>query len=160
MDINSPEYDYFLNLSVVLTGYSRFHLLGTGFAESYFKTIQDIIGEEIFGELLNTFHHLELEKISESFFNDKFRAEILASEKLGPIARNIIKVWYMATWYALPTSWRDNYGTKPKDHTFIIDPQAYPEGLIWPTLGVNPPGAKGQGYATWSEPPLVSLHQG
>ncbi len=160
ININSPEFEYFLNFSVVLTGFSRFHLEGTGVANLYFETVRDIIGEELFGELLNIFHRLELEKNEESIFADKLRSEILASEKFGPLARNIIKVWYMATWYALPQSWRDVFGTKEKDGTFIISPQAYPEGLLWTAIGVNPPGAKGPGYGTWSEPPLVSLNQG
>ena len=160
MDINSPEFEYFLNFSVVLTGFSRFHLEGTGVATLYFETVRDVIGEEQFREFLNIFHHLELEKNEESIFADKLRSEILASEKFGPVARNIIKVWYMATWYALPQSWRDVFGTKEKDGTFIISPHAYPEGLLWSAIGVNPPGAKGQGYGTWSQPPLVSLNQG
>ena len=155
MDINAPEFmEYFLNLSVVLTGFSKFHLQGTGVATLYFETIRDIIGEDIFEELLTTFHKLEIEKTEK---NHESIIQILASEKFGPIARNIIKVWYMATWYTLPQSWRDVFGTKEKDGTFIISPHAYPEGLLWTAIGVNPPGAKGQGYGTWSEPPLVSL---
>jgi hypothetical protein len=155
MDINAPEFlDYFLNLSVVLTGFSKFHLQGTGLATLYFETIRDIIGGDIFAELLTSFHQLELEKQEN---NHESITQILASEKFGPIARNIIKVWYIATWYTLPQSWRDIYGTKEKDGTFIISPHAYPEGLLWTAIGVNPPGAKGQGYGTWSEPPLVSL---
>jgi hypothetical protein len=155
MDINAPEFmEYFLNLSVVLTGFSKFHLQGTGVATLYFETIRDIIGKDIFEELLTTFHKLELEKIEK---NHESITQILASEKFGPIGRNIIKVWYTATWYTLPQSWRDVFGTKEKDRTFIISPHAYPEGLLWTAIGVNPPGAKGQGYGTWSEPPLVSL---
>jgi hypothetical protein len=139
MDINAAEYrEYFLDISVALTGFSRFHLQGTGQATLYFDTIRDIIGGNIFGELLETF-------------------QILGSEKLGAIARNIIKLWYVATWYQLPQDWRDTFGTKANDKTFIPSPQAYPEGLLWPAIGVNPPGAKGLGYATWSEDPSVRL---
>ncbi|BAB77944.1 hypothetical protein ACN23B_07885 [Anabaena sp. FACHB-709] len=157
MDINTPEFrEYFLNLSVVLTGFSKFQLQGTGLATLYFENIRDIIGEDIFGELLTNFHKLEVEKTEKNHESIK---QILASEKFGPIARNIIKIWYIATWYALPQSWREVFGTKEKDGTFIISPQAYPEGLLWPAIGVNPPGAKGQGYGTWSEPPLVSLNK-
>lgn len=161
MDINAPEFmEYFLDFSVALTGFSRFHLQGTGQASLYFDTIKGIIGEDTFGELLQTFHRLDLEaqnKNDQSILTDRLRAFILASEKLGPIARNIIKLWYVATWYELPKDWQDVFATKEKDKTFIPSPQAYPEGLLWPTIGVNPPGAKGQGYGTWSEPPSVSL---
>src|SRR5919202_5989745 len=112
-NINSPEFlDYFLNFSVVLTGFSKFHLQGTGLANLYFETIRDVIGGEIFGELLTAFHQLEVEKKEND--HDAI-AQILASQKFGPIARNIIKVWYIAPWYALPQAWRDVYGIKEKD---------------------------------------------
>lgn len=150
MDINSTECrECFLDLSVALTGFSRFDLYGTGQVFLYFDTIRDVIGEKMFGDLLQTFHDLESE--------DKLRLEILGSEKFGPIARNIIKLWYVATWYKLPQEWRDVFGTKEKDKTFIPSPQAYPEGLLWPAIGTNPPGAKGPGYGSWSDPPSVSL---
>ncbi|HLO47399.1 MAG TPA: hypothetical protein VK211_03130 [Kamptonema sp.] len=161
MDINEPDFmEYFLDLSVALTGFSRFHLLGTGQASLYFETVRDIIGRDLFEELLQTFHRLDVKSQSyddESILNKGLRGEILGSEKLGPIARNIIKLWYVATWYQLPRAWRDVFGTKEKDEDFIPSPQAYPEGLLWPAIGVNPPGAKGLGYGTWSEPPSVSL---
>lgn len=151
----------FLEFSVVLTGFSQFHLQGTGQLSLYFDTIRDIIGEDMFWEVLQTFDQLHLpEKDSdnyESILNDELRSKILGSQKLGPIARNIIKLWYMSTWYPLPQEWRDVFGVREKDILFIPSPQAYPEGLLWPTIGVNPPGAKGPGYGTWSEPPSVSL---
>jgi hypothetical protein len=161
MDINaSASMESFLDLSVVLTGFSRFHLQGTGQASCYFTKIRDIIGEDLFEEVLRTFHRLKLEaqnSSDESILTNGIRSELLASEKLGPIVRNIIKLWYMATWYELPHDWRDAFGVKENDKTFIPSAQAYPEGLLWPTIGVNPPGAKAPGYATWSEPPSVSL---
>jgi len=161
MDINAPEFmEYFLDLSVVLTGFSRFHLQGTGQASLYFETVRDIIGGELFGELLQTFHRLDLEAQNnndESILTQGLRTEILGSEKIGPIARNIIKLWYVATWYELPQPEQNLCDPKENAKGFIPSPQAYPEGLLWPAIGVNPPGAKGQGYGTWSEPPLVSL---
>ena len=163
MDINaSASMESFLDFSVVLTGFSRFHLQGTGQTSLYFSTIRDIIGEDILGEVLQTFHRLKLEAQNsndESILTNGLRSDILGSEKLGPIARNIIKLWYMATWYELPQDWQDVFGAKENDKTFIPSPQAYPEGLLWPTIGVNPPGAKAPGYATWSEEPSVTLEE-
>jgi hypothetical protein len=159
MDINKPEFmEYFLDFSVVITGFSRFHLQGTGQASLYFDTIHKVIGSALLKELLETFHELERKATmndDESILTNGLRADIFGSEKLGPIARNIIKLWYVATWYQLPQSWRDAFGTKEKDGTFVADAQAYPEGLLWPTVGVNPPGAKAPGYGTWSYPPVI-----
>jgi hypothetical protein len=162
MDINTPEFrEYFLDFSVAITGFSKFHLRGTGQVSLYFETIRDIIGGEMFGELLQTFHDIK----TKAEFNDdqsiltlRLRTDILGSEKLGPIARNIIKLWYVATWYELPQDWRNVFGTKEKDQTKVASPEAYPEGLLWPTIGVNPPAAKAPGYATWSEAPSVTLY--
>lgn len=159
--IDKPEFiEYFLDFSVAVTGFSRLHLQGTGQASLYFDTIQSVIGSDLFGELLQTFHRLVVKAKSEkdeSILTQGLRSDILGSEKLGPIARNIIKLWYVATWYQLPKSWRESFGTKENDGTRIVSPQAYPEGLLWASIGVNPPAAKAPGYGTWSEPPLVSL---
>jgi hypothetical protein len=160
MDIDAPEFiEYFLDFSVVVTGFSRFQLYGTGQVSLYFETVRDVIGGDLFGDLLKTFHELDVKAKSsddESILTDELRSDILGSEKLGPIARNIIKLWYVATWYPLPQPWRDAFGTKAKDGHFVVSPHAYPEGLLWQSLGVNPPGAKGPGYGTWSNPPSVS----
>ena len=146
MGIDKPELmEYFLDFSVAITGFSKFNLQGTGQVDSYYDTVQKIIGDQMFEELLQTFHRLDVKAKAtddQSVLTKGLRSDILGSEKLGPIARNIIKLWYVATWYQLPQSWRETFGAKENDITFIVSPQAYPEGLLWPTLGVNPPAAK------------------
>lgn len=145
MNIDKPEFmGYFLDLSVAVTGFSRFHLQGTGQASLYFDTVRSIIGGEMFGELLQTFH-------------DRGVEAVLESGKLGPIARNILKLWYIATWEKLPPEWNKRFGTLTNDSTFIASPYAYTEGLVWTAIGVNPPAAKAPGYETWSNPPSVTL---
>lgn len=161
MNISQPELtEHFLDFSVAITGFSKFSLQGTDQASIYFATIQDIIGEDILEELLQTFSQLKVkaESVGDiSDFNKDLRSKILGSEKFGPIARNIIKLWYVATWYQLPASWQTTFGASENDKTFIVSPQAYPEGLLWPTLGVNPPAAKAPGYGTWSSYPTAKL---
>ena len=160
MSIETELMEYFLDFSVAVTGFSRFDLQGTGQASLYFDTLRRMIGDEILGDLLTTFHDLD-EKAKKEYkpaiLTEGLNSKILASGKLGPIARNIIKLWYMATWEQHPPEWRERFGVSPNDSTFIADPYAYPEGLLWRALGVNPPGAKAPGYGTWSEPPSVSL---
>lgn len=145
MDINTPEFmGYFLDFSVEVTGFSQFDLRGTGQTSLYFNTICGIIGSEMFGELL-------------SIFRDSGVEPILVSPKLGPIARNIIKLWYIATWEELPAVWHDLFGASINDSTFIVDPYAYPEGLVWKTIGATPPAANPHGYGSWSLPPSVKM---
>ncbi len=160
MSIETELMEYFLDFSVAVTGFSRFDLQGTGQAFLYFDTVRRMIGDEILGDLLRTFHELD-EKAQKEYkppiLTEGLNSKILASEKLGPIARNIIKLWYIATWYQLPDEWHKLYNTSQDDKDFIPSPQAYPEGLVWRAIGVNPPGAKAPGYGTWSEPPSVTF---
>ncbi len=143
MTIDDPKLmDYFLDFSVLATGYSRFHLLGTGQASLYFDTVRGVIGGEMFADFLETFNNHGVDWV-------------LGSAKFGPIARNIIKLWYIATWEELPLLWKIGFGDKINDGTFIASPHAYPEGLVWQTVGVNPPAAKAPGYETWKYRPII-----
>ncbi|QYX31282.1 hypothetical protein [Sphaerospermopsis torques-reginae] len=159
--MKTPEFvGYFLGLSAELTGFSRFDLEGTGQADLYFDTVLNTIGEQIFKELLETFHQLDKsakKKHNPTILSEGLREEILSSATLGPVARNIIKLWYTATWDKLPKSLESWYGINQQNSPFIPSPQSYAEGLVWKAVGVNPPGAKAPGYGTWSEPPSVSL---
>ena len=148
--------EYFLGFSAVITGFYKFYLRGTGQVDSYYDTVNNIIGTEMFEGLLITFHNLDLKAKAEgdnSVLNEGILRDILGSEKFGAISRNIIKLWYLGTWYELPTSWREKFGNKEKDINFVVSPQAYNEGLLWPTLSVNPRAAKAPGYGTWAEAP-------
>ncbi|NET34240.1 MAG: hypothetical protein F6K19_19820 [Cyanothece sp. SIO1E1] len=146
----------FLNLSVAITGFSEFHLQGTGQARLYCSKITDIIGTTIFSELLQTFRDLEVSANGDDAALDEgLRHKILSSEKFGPISRSIIKLWYVGTWYQLPAAWRERFGALEQDTTFVVSPVAFTEGLLWPTIGVNPPAAKAQGYGTWGQRPSV-----
>ena len=83
------------------------------------------------------------------------RREIFSDPKLGPVARALVKLWYVGTWYELPADWRDAYGQNDRDRTFVVSASAYTEGLLWPAIGANPSGAKAIGYGMWAAPPLV-----
>jgi hypothetical protein len=82
------------------------------------------------------------------------RREILGDERLGPIARAILKLWYYGTWYALPEAWHQKYGPAPDDMTFVVSATAYVEGLLWRAIGAHPAGAKAPGFGSWAQPPV------
>ncbi|MCG8054916.1 MAG: hypothetical protein JAY94_04460 [Candidatus Thiodiazotropha endolucinida] len=141
MDINSSEFkELFLNYSEISTGFEKDHLSATGQVDDYISAINGVIGSNIFCELL------------EKFGSDGIE-DVLTSDKLGPIAKNIIKLWYTATWEKLPAEWSSIYGEIANDSTVIVSSRAYTEGLVWSAIGANPPGAKAPGYATWVSPP-------
>ncbi len=82
------------------------------------------------------------------------RLDILADPTIGPLARNLIVLWYLGQWNQLPADWRDAWGANAMDQTCIISPEAYVQGLVWPAIHTHPPGAKMPGYGSWALPPV------
>lgn len=72
---------------------------------------------------------------------------------LGPVARNVILLWYTGNWNELPQGWRDAYGVSVADVSAVVSAEAYQEGLMWVAGGTHPQGAKEPGFGTWAEPP-------
>jgi hypothetical protein len=144
----------FLELSVVLTGFQKVDLQGTGLVEAYCSEVTAIVGEEITGELLTLAASI-IKRYGgdESALETAIRMDILASRKLGPVARNITKLWYLGTWNRMPADWRSQYGVSPKDEDHILSALSYEESLVWRAMGSNPQGAKQPGFGTWSLPP-------
>lgn len=145
--------EVFLAFSSAVTGFSVFRLTGTGRGEEYLQAVTGVVGEEAVDDMLERFRRVA--GAGEGERDRLLRAEILSHGKLGPIARNIIKMWFVGTWYQLPVDWRDTFGTSERDVTFVVSPAAYTEGLLWPAVGANPPGAKAPGYGTWADPPRI-----
>lgn len=135
----------FLALSAELTGFTTYDLAGTGQAPIYLQTMREIVGDATVNALLDTFR-----KIEPAAMERGIRIDILSHEKLGPLARNVIKMWYVGTWYEL-------FGENEKDRTFVVSPASYVEGLMWPAIGANPSGAKPLGYGTWALPPKIDV---
>lgn len=146
----------FIDLSVVLTGFDRVDLFATGMVRTYYDELVGIVGGNICNELWSVSR-----RIFQSHRNDgrkldaAVRREVLVDPKLGPIARNIIKMWYLANWEELPEDWRRHYGAraKDKDNDHVVSAEAYKQGLVWRAMGAHPMGAKQPGFGTWSLPP-------
>ena len=145
----------FLDFSVEMTCHTRFELLGTGQAEAYFETAQRAVGG-VLDDLLDRYRDLPRSDQREA----ALRVQILGDEKLGPVARAIIKLWYIGIWYALPQSWTQKYGARADNATFMVSPASYAEGLLWPAIGAHPPGAKAPGYGSWEGPPVIPAFGG
>jgi len=143
----------FLGLSAELTGFPAVRLTGTGMAHDYLDAVCAVVGRSVVADLLDAYLALPAEPADERAA--AMRASVLADERLGPVARNVIKLWYVGTWYQLPGSWRQVFGARPRDVTFVVSPMAYTEGLLWPAVDANSPGAKAPGYGTWALPPML-----
>lgn len=143
----------FLAFSADVTAFTVFELQGTGQAEAYFDKVSEVVGGELVDQLLAAY-----DRVCSGAPTDRdklLRQEIFGDEKLGPVARNIIRLWYVGIWYKLPPAWTEAFGAREKDVTKMVSAAAYTEGLLWPAIDANPPGAKAPGYAAWESPPRI-----
>jgi hypothetical protein len=150
---NTGRAGQFADLSALLTGFGRIQLLGTGMVGSYLHAVDAALPEGVLDELLDAFGRLPPGAGREAAV---FSA-ILGDPKLGPVARNLIVVWYCGTWTAMPDAWRSAYGTSPLDTDRVLSPGAYQAGLQWVAAGAHPAGALQQGYGAWSAAPQAAL---
>ena len=149
--------DRFVVLSAALTGFPEFRLRGTGQAELHQATAEAMAGSANLLVLLDAFDAIAAAGGSEAERGRLLRRDILSDERLGPLARNILKRWYVGTWYQMPRGWRERVGGTVGDRDHIPSPQSYTEGLLWPAVGASPAGAKPFGYGMWAKPPRVTL---
>ncbi|QSX29395.1 hypothetical protein JYB88_14460 [Shewanella cyperi] len=139
-----PGFQQFISLSVLLTGFNRFELLGTGQADNYFQLVQQQCPDKL-ETLLALFSRAPAEPQPLNAF---IEVQIMQSSELGPLARSLIKLWYLGQWDSIKG-----------DDSFIPSPQAYQEGLVWQAIHAHPQGAKQQGFGAWAEPPATELSQ-
>ena len=137
----------FVNLSVHLTGFSETELLGTGMISEYYDRVVSAIGDKPCGELWafnETLNQLARAGSGSSALTHEIDSRLLSSDTLGPIARNIIKLWYLGSW---PDA-------DAKVGVAFTSAEAYRQGLIWKAMGTHPPGAKQPGFGSWSRVPV------
>lgn len=154
----------FYRLSAVLTGFNEAKLQGTGVGDTYYDVLTTLIPPSTLTQLQETFNALNTCQPNDTppdakSFETEFRNQILSSEELGPVARNILKMWYTSIWYPMPSVWTQQFGAptqspeKYQDVEFIISDDAYIQGLAWDAVYSHPMGAKQPGWATWSFTP-------
>lgn len=142
--------DLFLSLSEELSGIPAYYLSGTGYSEKYLDAVREIAGEDAIDRLLETY--VRLPDCCQKDREAAIRSSLLSQDEFGPIARNIVKLWYTATWFELPPQWHQKYKAA-NDKTFVPFPYAYPESLLGPAVGAHPAGARPTGHQAWVTPP-------
>lgn len=147
----------FKAMSAAFTGFNEATLQGTGMNEKYLEHIVNSLNLEIVEELILLYAELALACEGDpEALKRAMRHQIFASPKWGPLAINIIQLWYTSTWNQMSYDWTQAYGPFfPNDLTTIISPEAYKQGLIWKAVGAHPMGAKQEGFASWAFPPPV-----
>ncbi|MFF9276995.1 hypothetical protein [Streptomyces griseosporeus] len=165
--MTAPSLEDFLLLSVDLTAFEETDLLGTGMAQGYLEKVRAACGDGIVAALLDAHRAARADAAAENgnqartplegeVFDRALRHRVFSDDRLGPVARNIIKLWYAGMWYALPPEWIDRYGAHAAVGTSTVTAASYQEGLLWRAIGANPPGAKAPGYGSWARPPRIA----
>lgn len=150
---DDPQLQTFYAFSVALTGFSRFDLEATGLGPVYFETVRNVTGERFLNDLLRTFREVEE---GDGDADSQIRIRILGDPGFGPVARNVILLWYTGNWNELAQGWRDTYGVSTADVSGVVSAESYQQGLMWTAAGTHPQGAKQPGFGTWAEPPSGS----
>jgi hypothetical protein len=167
--VTAPSFEEFLRLSVDLTAFGETELLGTGLARPYLAKVRAACGDENVAALLDAHRAARADAAGDAgdagsldgilldrvLLDRALRHRIFGDDRLGPVARNVIKLWYAGMWYALPPEWTDRYGARAEGETSTVTAASYQEGLLWRAIGANPPGAKAPGYGSWAQPPRI-----
>ncbi|HEX3151849.1 MAG TPA: hypothetical protein VHR66_27505 [Gemmataceae bacterium] len=147
----------FLTLSSALTGFTTADLQGTGLVDIYYNQTLDVIGSRITGILLLKWSAIRTEAGTfdplDAKFKPRIQKDIFDDPLVGPVARNVLLMWYTGNWYQMPGEWRQNYGASAGDQPHVVSAKAYQEGLMWRAIAAHPPAAKSPGFGSWAEPP-------
>lgn len=162
MDALPDAREQFVALSAALTGYDRAELHGTGMIDSYWLTLNQTLGGRVVGELLSAWMEVSGSGLEVSggaggqnadAVEADLRQRILEDPKLGPVARNLVILWYLGQWSQMSAQWRERHGASAEDRSRVVSPGAYREGLVWDAIGAHPMSAKQQGFGAWALPP-------
>ncbi len=144
----------FLALSAVLTGFRKIDLLGTGMARRYYEELCAVVGDLTAAEFLTAASDCLGGTDKDVAAVETGVGNLLKDPRHGPLARNVIKMWYLGNWSQLPPEWRAANGISARDVDHVVSAMAYQEALVWRVAGSHPPGAKQAGFGTWSLPPV------
>jgi hypothetical protein len=146
--------EQFVALSVTLTGFDATDLRGTGLVQTYYALLPSIIGDELFGRFMSRWYDTWLRgQGDEPFLEALVKEQIFEDPTFGPVARNLVNLWYTGQWNQLPAEWRNVHGASANDATFIVSSAAYSEGLVWKAIHAHPTAARQPGYGSWALPP-------
>jgi hypothetical protein len=143
----------FVGLSAVLTGYSSARLMPKidpiGLAKQYLEYLQTKVSCQILNQLLMTFEKIAAQPgITPEQLDREVEQQILNDPTMGPVARRIIRLWYLGIWY----------NAEPPDPTKggkVISMNAYIRGLAWDAIQAHPMGYSEMSFGYWAAPPKM-----
>lgn len=141
----------FLDMSAVLTGFPA-STLAPGFDPNNLKTLflqtaDSNAGQPLVNQLLNQFLLLQGQKLPAQQIADTLLAvtENPLDSQTALLARSIIKLWYVGSWYRL--------GSTSADDGTVVSMLAYTGGLVWKAAQAHPMGYSEFKFGYWAQPP-------
>ena len=138
------QQDTFEKLSIILTGFSKADLTGTGMLEPYWSVVQNEISEEVLNSLLQAIDKLTIKDLEELSVSELSEVNAIVEQPaFKNVVKQIIQLWYLGEWIV------EEYSPQ----NYIVSSQSYLEGLIWKAIQAHPMGGKQPGFGTWAFPP-------
>lgn len=141
----------FLAMSAVLTGFPA-STLAPGFDPNNLKTLflqtaDANAGQPLVDQLLNQFLLLQGQKLPDQQIADTLLGvtESPLNSQTALLARSIIKLWYVGSWYPL--------GSQSADDGKVVSMLAYTGGLVWRTAQAHPMGYSEFKFGYWAQQP-------
>jgi hypothetical protein len=148
----ADQLEIFYELSSALTDFDKIDLVGTGVGEEYFGELVRNAGEAHVNKLL-----AEAKKAGTS--PESIRKKIWDDKQLGPLARNLVLMWYLGSWYPLSEEWsKEHRPDLERVSEHVVSAVAYKEALWAPAIGAHPRGDKPPGFGSWEKPAVMGGH--
>jgi hypothetical protein len=141
----------FVGLSAVLTGFTSDDLFPPispdPVAVEYLDTLKAKVPAPLVSQLLTTFQNIQAQNPPD--IAQAVQQQILDDAVMGPVARNIIRMWYLSIWYDLD---QQQPITGFSSGT-VVSMNAYTKGLAWTVAQAHPMGYSEMHYGYWAAPP-------
>lgn len=144
-----PNFNNFVGLSSILTGYPQDQLAPEidpiGLASEYLTWMEQNADQAAFLQTLSTYQNIAAQ-FPPAEQAAQVQQQILANQAMGDIARRMIRLWYLSTWYT----------TEPPDPNGdgqVVSMNAYTMGLAWDAAQAHPMGYSELHFGYWAVVP-------
>ena len=137
----------FIHLSEVLTGANKAAISSRKEQRQLAETYFDILSREVpapkVKALLKKFNAIAAATAPEVLM-ERVRAQILADDTLGPLAKSIIRMWQLGVWC-----------NDSQQNNIVISSIAFKNGMVWGTMGAHPIGYNSEDLSYWNTLPVI-----
>ncbi len=142
-----PNFNNFVGLSAILTGYPQDQLAPPidpiEQASEYLNCMLQNADQAAFLKTLSTYQNIAAQ-FPPAEQPAQVQQQILADPAMGDIARRMIRLWYLSTWYTTEPPGFDGQ---------VVSMNAYTMGLAWDAAQAHPMGYSELHFGYWAVAP-------